>query len=604
MSEIKERFLFSESLVISILPCILLLNLGANFYTDWPNHLWMIGYFGAYFREHLSFPEMFNTYQYIGMPSPIFYGFGFYRFFGLLTWLLTPSISVRIITFLFFTIQHFVTLITLLKLRLPRWFSSSISMMITLSIYPLTNLYNRSALTEFFATIALSIAVCILFLVLLESRSYKRLWLLCTFTLFFTFSCLTHPITAIWGSILLTLFFIPFIFLIWKDLPRKVELLKYGTLACISILLILSPWIYANIIFLGKLQISKNISPVLFFPDSIDWIWTRISPIPFDIRTLREPLHNISTPFLDAQSNIFLVGMWILFLTTNSSILFLNNNAISYRALLLIFITFTFLLWLLFLKVSIDPTLIQRTPSLLRMIQYAYRFVTYQNLSALCGIIGFAFLIRQNAYFKNGQRLPKFITAVLVLIACCSFGVKIYHSCAIRTVNIEQILATRESRNSTLSIPRTFYGSYDYVTLSKFELIDSRKLQGSKALQFQPQNNLEFGSVPGLEVTTDHAGWYKTNVQPFLWNHLLIDGQVIQNQKYTYDKGSPIFVIFLPKGKSYVLYSTNFPTEWSWLDRVSLGTSLLIIFFLINFRMISYLRLLTKNSFDRNMIIF
>ena len=49
----------------------LLLNLNNSFYVDWYGNIWMFAYTSEFFRNHLNFPEVFNT-QYVGYPNPIF----------------------------------------------------------------------------------------------------------------------------------------------------------------------------------------------------------------------------------------------------------------------------------------------------------------------------------------------------------------------------------------------------------------------------------------------------------------------------------------------------------------------------------------------------
>src|SRR5687768_8623901 len=67
------------------IPVLLLFDLTANFYYDWHNHQWLVGYFGEYFRRHWAMPETLSVAGAIGMPQPVFYGFLLYPCLGLIS---------------------------------------------------------------------------------------------------------------------------------------------------------------------------------------------------------------------------------------------------------------------------------------------------------------------------------------------------------------------------------------------------------------------------------------------------------------------------------------------------------------------------------------
>src|ERR1700677_5017733 len=51
--------------------------------TDWVNVVWMINYQTRYLMHHLTFAHVLNSYQIVGLPYPIFYG---YLFFPIMSW--------------------------------------------------------------------------------------------------------------------------------------------------------------------------------------------------------------------------------------------------------------------------------------------------------------------------------------------------------------------------------------------------------------------------------------------------------------------------------------------------------------------------------------
>ena len=137
-------------LLASFLASALLLDLRSTFYVDWNNHLWLIEYFGASIK-HLCIPDMVNTKQLIGIPNTLFYGQKFYALAGMFSAFLGSAVTVRIMVLMVFLLQFFQVYRAAMKAGAARNISIGIAVMMTWAIYPLTNLYNRSALTEFFA---------------------------------------------------------------------------------------------------------------------------------------------------------------------------------------------------------------------------------------------------------------------------------------------------------------------------------------------------------------------------------------------------------------------------------------------------------------------
>src|SRR5216684_6498534 len=82
-------------LLVALPPLLPLLHPSAQFWGDWRNHLWLIGYFGEYFLRHGDFPVMINTNELIGSPIPLFYGFLFYPMAGLLSAITGANLAIR-----------------------------------------------------------------------------------------------------------------------------------------------------------------------------------------------------------------------------------------------------------------------------------------------------------------------------------------------------------------------------------------------------------------------------------------------------------------------------------------------------------------------------
>ena len=284
-----------------------------GFYIDWWNHLWMTNYFAVFFDHNFSFPIIINTNNFggIGNPSPIFYGYLFYPIFGILGSAINTDIALRL-PFFFLWLVQFVALYKVFKKTTDsRLISLTITAMSLWTIYPLTNIYNRSALTEAYATGLLTVSFCCLILFLHENKSKHDLRYLSLLGLSITLVIGSHPITGLYGSCFLGL-----IFLIhmtnFKKIPKNILkkiLLLFG--AGIFSLLIISPWLYVLFEFNGNLRISSH-PHVEIFSESIDYPLSRFLPFPLDLRSLVYGFKvEGGTPFLETQTNIPLGIFWI-----------------------------------------------------------------------------------------------------------------------------------------------------------------------------------------------------------------------------------------------------------------------------------------------------
>ena len=167
--------------------------------------------------------------------------------------------------------------------------SFAVATLISWAIYPLTNLYNRSAVTEFIAVAFLNAAVASLFVLVLRlSSSKKSYYDAVAFGFLYAVSALSHPLTALFGGVFLILVGLA----AWFALRNRwLALVGFFNLAMIA--LILSPWCYVLHRFGRSLPIArKSLSKMIFrkigfFPDSIDNLWSRLSPVPVDSRSLQ-----------------------------------------------------------------------------------------------------------------------------------------------------------------------------------------------------------------------------------------------------------------------------------------------------------------------------
>lgn len=261
--------------LLGLLPICLLWHGNNAFYFDWNNHLWAIGYFGEYFRRHWAFPITFNTEQIAGIPYPVFYGYLFYPAAGLISVFTGCSFALRFVCSLVFLLQVRQVSKAVESISGNRFVACAVTVLVSFATYPLTNLYNRGAITEFIA-VSLVISVCMMWLriVVMNDPLQRRLLLFgAAFALAFAMG--THPITAILGGFMVCLAILaslPFP----QHIPHDSrDLWKSLGVAAALLSLVMAPWIYAVALYGRKVQLSGG--SINFFPNTLDRFTTRFS---------------------------------------------------------------------------------------------------------------------------------------------------------------------------------------------------------------------------------------------------------------------------------------------------------------------------------------
>jgi hypothetical protein len=273
------------------------------FYLDWINHVWSINYFSAYFGKHGDFPLFFNGFGAAGNPAPVFYGFLFYPILGLLACMLTADLAVRVAA-AGLLIVHFILYFRIARTSLSFPAAIGLGAICVSSVYQMTNLYNRSALTEFFSYELFSIAIPLFFLSI-WSGSTIRTGLFASSVGMLVTAVGMHPPTAYSTAI----FVGPIIALLGFALMkanrpciRLVHIIFVAVACCV-----IAPWLYFVVKYAALLGISNDPSQVPgvdYFPTTIDSLMGKLSPFYVDRRTLVDGIAQTSTPFLNASLQI------------------------------------------------------------------------------------------------------------------------------------------------------------------------------------------------------------------------------------------------------------------------------------------------------------
>jgi hypothetical protein len=571
-----ERLL---AILALLLVCRFLWPLKANYNADWFNFKWAIGYFGEYFRRHGGLPEVFNTTQWGGIPAPIFYGNLSNPILGLLCSILAPGMVIRFAVIFVFAAQYYWIVQASRRLKAPWWVGHSIACLVIWATYPLTNLFNRSAMMEFFAT---ALLICALSLAILlayaPSRTFEKRYasrmMLCL-----TISAGTHPITAMFG--------VPFFFIIglilWGALREKPER-RRSILASLArwfpaALACLASWLYATAKFADHVAIRHQRSGVLVWPDTWDHWVTRFYPIPFDPRMRPGvSIYSVLVPYLDAQVNIPLL---ILFLTLSIAALSVRSKLGKSGRFLAAAIVIPLLLFVFFTWISLSTDSYGYLPPIFQMIQFAYRAVTYQNLALLLGVFLVLMTLQRSSTTKptDAAGILKHPAVRVVALACIllsAYGVVVKrpHIRAGRTDRGNEndlLLPSSGQRQILTELPSQYYGFDDYTTPDLFIPLTDDETKGAVPAEFHFDSQSNFGNAAPLQLALPERSWVRTNVQAFPWNRFEIDGRDLTESDVRIYNGNGI-ALQIPAGSHNLILKFVPDRIWEILRWISLLT--------------------------------
>ncbi len=141
-------------LLAILVPLSLLVQPRAIFYPpfDWNNNLWLIAYFAEYFRHHLGMPTEVNLVSAAGMTMPLFYGYLLYPVLGFVAVFVGADLALRLGCLAVVALQFYALLSAGREVFRHRGLAYAAAVAVVWSTYALTDLYNRAAIAEFFAT--------------------------------------------------------------------------------------------------------------------------------------------------------------------------------------------------------------------------------------------------------------------------------------------------------------------------------------------------------------------------------------------------------------------------------------------------------------------
>jgi hypothetical protein len=540
-------------------PLLRLWPLDGQFFIDWPNHKWLAAYPGEYFAHHGWFPVSLNTTEESGLPYPIFYGALLYPLCGLLTSWLSPDIVLRIVIIGVTWLAYRSVSRALLRYEVAPWLARGVACLTIWATYPLTNLYHRAALAEYIATTLLT-AICASWFLLVrceDATERRRLGLV--IGLLFTLCAGTHPITALYSLPVLLLLAVAAYSEHGRDRAFWIGVVRALAIPVVLTIVALSPWLYGLAKFQSKLKISTDaIGTGVLFNEN-DTLASRFWPIPHD---LRDP-HAVNAPYLETQLNvallILIVGWLVLFARRG------KTSAIAgARATVLYLAVFVLFVWL-----SLSPTAYDHLPAIAKMLQIAYRAVTYQNLALLLAVFCLVALARRRGekQLLDGGPIAMAIMGVCVVLAGTGAVIKQLHASDTMNHNgTRSAVSSATERASWTHLPRIFYGDDSYVITSAYQPLPATGGKVGMA-RFPVGSGSDFGDLLPVKVNLPEDAWIATSAQPFPWNHIVLDGtEVPADQLFVIQK---YLALRAPAGAHTLELRVEPDSAWSVLRVVS-----------------------------------
>jgi hypothetical protein len=555
-------------------PLALLAVPHATFSLDWTNNLWMADYARAYFNSHWQMPATYDVMNHVGIPQPIFYGPLLYPWLGLMSEPFGVVAGVRLACLVVWTLQF------ALAYRLSRAVGAAVghalaaASIVSWSVYPLTNLYNRGALAEFFATTFLLCAVAAGGLALVEVRRSRRAGFALLSGVCAAMAIGSHGPTALVGGLLLLIFAL-------AAIPLRLGTKQHGGIRRLGVMILLaigvglavSPWVYAVASNLGRLAIESP--DYKYYPyagiwqrfDSIDSWWARLKPLPLVDRWTVEKYPEWLTPHLDAQWNfpLALLAAW-----NAALVLAGRRDERIYRAVRPLMV-WAALACLGLLALSVSAPMQAALPMWVGgIIQFPYRLVSHVNIAAFVLLIA-AMAARGPQLLPGGLELADraMLTAAL-LIAACGLIIKLDHAASVMVT--PDMWATQTSESLLRTLPSTFVGLEDYTV--KVENLHPGVAE-------TVANDLPVGRGPegsALSSDMETPSWEvaATSIMNFPWNRVVLDGKPIPFEFV--EHGTSQQIISVPPGRHTLGFRFEPDEIWvalRWISWITLAAGVI-----------------------------
>ncbi len=512
------------------------------FYVDWVNHVWILEYYTQYLREHWTFPPTINVEQGFGNPMPLFYGIFFYPLLAFASLLTGADLALRLCFAVLLMAPVGACYVLYQSLLKNTVLAIYLSISTNFSIYQLTNLYSRGALTEFFAYQLILLGTLISYHALLNKTKISDALFAFGFACF-VFAMGAHPVTLYLFCIFVCPIIVIYIFNHRSDFGNfsTLKLLFFS----MSSMIILIPWLINTMIYQKILKITN--SKLHYFPQSIDSLWAKIGFFYLDQRVLDGGIFGTPTPFLDAPLPLIL--MTIVAFNCYYICQFKNIKILKYIMPLVVVLSVLFMgiippesglsgPWENSIYVTSEHSLLHR---LLMSIQFAYRLSGTLSLCLVVTSIFFVHFIagltdditfRKNfttlvyatsllAVLSNAQKLAEiyleYIKAPEIIIATSPVILDDYIDARVLLIKPSEYQSITKD---TSRYPFTFYGSRAYTMP---QLYRARSELDDTGRQIIPLLVRDYGKE--MRVDCERNCLLQTNIVPTTLHRVLIDGR-------------------------------------------------------------------------------
>ena len=512
------------------------------FYLDWVNHVWILEYYTQYLIDHATFPPAIHVDGAFGNPMPLFYGILFYPLLAFLSVFTGSDIALRL-CFAFLLVVPVVTYFIVFRSILGNnVLAIYLSIVTNFSMYQMTNLYHRGALTEFFAYQLILIGFSLNYYAIFHKRkSSNALLLIGCISLLFAFGA--HPITLYNFAI----FLFPVIVILLIYYRFLFNNLSIGKLALFStgMTAILLPWLINVINFKNNFKVGNY--KLYYFPTSIDSIFAKIGFFYSDQRVIDDGVLLTHTPYISAPLPVILMLIFCYFIFH-----FYSTNKIN---LMKGFIPAGIVLVVMIIAI-IPPqnAIASEWPEafyvfkehgflyrLLVPIQFAYRLTGPISILLVIITIFFVHLIAKtilNKVFIEKMHIFVFLASFMVLLSHVQKCSEIYFE-YIKTPELvmessivipdhrteARVLVMNSSEHQSIikdtsRYPFTFYGSSAY-TMPQLYL--PRPELAARDEQVIPLLVRDYGQE--MRFTCERQCILQTNIVPTTLHRVLIDGR-------------------------------------------------------------------------------
>lgn len=530
-----------------------------GFTSDWYNSIWMIGYQRYGLLANYSFSPVFNTSDLIGNSQPLFYGYILYPVLGLLSVPFGPHLTLRAVVIAVCSLEFFLVYQTVrtacASLRENKAIAFAVAVLFTWSIYPLTNLYTRSALPEFFGGKFLVCALCTLYgMIQAKDLDRKKLWAW-GFAVSLSFCLGTHPITAFLGSYMVGILF----FSMKKEKTDWIFFMVAGAVAVV----VLSPWLVALAYFSKDLSIAHSLGEPSLHGGIDEW-WIRLFPLPLDMRAIFGGT-SIPTPYLDAQINLPL-----LILSLGLAVWTKKHTKKAFWGI------FSLFCFVFFVSIGWIPTSVAR--SILGKIQILYRWSAFQNIILLFLVV---YLVTDLQLSEKTKGALRTLFTVLLTVSFCGVLLRLVHAAPITLEGAKFGYSKLLQEEDFRKIPTSFYSIGDYLVRKGYEPYDGRKERPLQNVKFEVGTGSHFGEVYPIFLDKKSPAGYCTQVLVFPWNQLKVDGVIVPSDQirlasdkvafYDEGEGKRVEYVFAPPLSWKIARTASFLTLFLLLTVVPLS---------------------------------